>query len=489
MVVGKRFALLCSRSGCDSRSDVNTIGGLAGRNHDRPLLDVSVPSRGYPPFSKGNGKHDLTARVGHALSPSGVNASGGLLRFRKFGRIAVESRLQRRHSACVVAILALEDGRVFRGEGFGARGTAVGEICFNTSMTGYQEVLTDPSYRGQIVAMTAPQIGNYGANAIDVESGGPHVRGFVVEELSCIPSNWRSEFSLHDFLEKHGIPGIEGIDTRALTRHLRTRGAMKACVTTELDETAAVQAARDAVYEGYDFVQEVTPAEPYEWDADGTLSGEWVQAVGHEPRGRADERGNVFLPVEAPVRRIVAYDFGMKKNILRLLRRKGFAVEVVPAKTPAKEVLARKPDGVFLSNGPGDPAALTYAHEAVRELVPEVPLFGICLGHQVLGYALGGKTFKLKFGHRGANQPVKDLRTGQIAITSQNHGYALDPDSLPDDVEVTHVNLNDGTVAGIAHKHLPAFSVQYHPEASPGPHDASYFFDQFAKTVDETMAR
>jgi carbamoyl-phosphate synthase small subunit len=355
-------------------------------------------------------------------------------------------------------------------------------------MTGYQEILTDPSYRGQIVAMTAPQIGNYGTNTLDVESGSPHVRAFVIEELSAVPSNWRSEFSLTDFLEKNGIPGIEGIDTRALTRHLRTRGAMRACVTTVLDEAAAIAEARSAAYEGVDFVQEVTPAQPYEWDPDGESSREWVQAKGGGVQ-ETDEIGNVFLPVIPPKRRIVAYDFGMKKNILRLLRSHGFRVDVVPAKTPASDVLARQPDGVFLSNGPGDPAALAYAHETVRELVDKVPLFGICLGHQVLGLALGGKTFKLKFGHRGANQPVKDLRTGQIAITSQNHGYAIDPDSLPDDVEVTHVNLNDGTVAGIAHKHLPVFSVQYHPEASPGPRDAAYFFDQFAKTVDESKSR
>ncbi len=378
---------------------------------------------------------------------------------------------------------------MFRGEGFGARGTAVGEICFNTSMTGYQEVVTDPSYRGQIVAMTAPQIGNYGTNTLDVESGTPHVRAFVIEELSTVPSNWRSEFSLSDFLARNGIPGIEGIDTRALTRHLRTRGALRAAVTTELDEAGAVAAARGAAYDGVDFVQEVTATKPYTWDADGTLSREWVQATAQPSEGEADATGNVFLPVAPARRRIVAYDFGMKKNILRLLRRHGFEVEVVPARTPAADVLARDPDGVFLSNGPGDPAALTYAHAAVREIVGRKPLFGICLGHQVLGLALGGSTFKLKFGHRGANQPVKDLRTGRIAITSQNHGYALDPDSLPAEVEVTHVNLNDGTVAGIAHRSLPVFSVQYHPEASPGPRDAEYFFAQFAKTVDETKAR
>jgi len=356
-------------------------------------------------------------------------------------------------------------------------------------MTGYQEILTDPSYRGQIVAMTAPQIGNYGTNTLDVESGTPHVRAFVIEELSAIPSNWRSEFSLTDFLEKNGIPGIEGIDTRALTRHLRTRGSMRACVTTVLDEAAAVAEARAAAYEGIDFVQEVTPEKPYEWDPAGESSRAWVQAKAGEENRAEDAMGNVFLPASETTRRIVAYDFGMKKNILRLLRSNGFQVDVVPARTPASDVLALKPDGVFLSNGPGDPAALTYAHDTVRELVDKVPLFGICLGHQILGLALGGKTFKLKFGHRGANQPVKDLRTGQIAITSQNHGYAIDPDSLPADVEVTHVNLNDGTVAGLAHKHLPVFSVQYHPEASPGPRDAGYFFNQFAKTVDESKTR
>ncbi len=385
------------------------------------------------------------------------------------------------------AVLALEDGRVFRGDAFGATATSVGEICFNTAMTGYQEILTDPSYRGQIVAMTAPQIGNYGSNDLDVESDSPHVRGFVIEELSRIPSNWRSQVSLEDYLERNGIPGIESIDTRALTRHLRTRGAMRACVSTEgLSDDAAVERARAADYSNVDFVAEVSPTAPYEWDADGERSRRWVQAKEvAASTGDADAMGNVFQPPVPIERRIVAYDFGMKKNILRLLRGSGFGVQVVPARTSAADVLALEPDGVFLSNGPGDPAVLDYAHETARGLIGKLPIFGICLGHQVLGYALGGKTFKLKFGHRGANQPVQDLRTGRIAITSQNHGYAIDPDSLPDDVEVTHVNLNDNTVAGIAHRTHPVFSVQHHPEASPGPRDAGYFFDQFAKTVDE----
>jgi len=378
------------------------------------------------------------------------------------------------------ALLALEDGRSFEGESFGATGTRVGEICFNTAMTGYQEVLTDPSYRGQIVAMTYPLIGNYGTNSLDQESRLPHVRGFVIEELSEIPSNWRSEMSLGEYLRRWDIPGVQGIDTRALTRHLRTRGAMKACLTT--DETSPAKATQRAVEGegviGMDYVREVTAPTIYQWDPDDRLSQFWSVT-----NGNASASPQQPLP---PARfHIVAYDYGMKENILRRLRQNGFRVTVVPAATSADETLALNPDGIFLSNGPGDPAALPYAHEAVRGLMGKKPIFGVCLGHQILGFAFGGSTFKLKFGHRGANQPVKDLRTGKVAITSQNHGFAVEPASLPANVEVTHINLNDGTVEGMRHKALPIFSVQYHPEAAPGPHDASYFFAQFADLIDQ----
>ena len=376
------------------------------------------------------------------------------------------------------ALLALEDGRFFEGESFGAGGTRVGEICFNTAMTGYQEVLTDPSYRGQIVAMTYPLIGNYGTNSLDQESRSPHVRGFVIEELSEIPSSWRSEMSLDDYLRKWDVPGVEGIDTRALTRHLRTRGAMKACLTTEdiSPKEATQRAIEGEGVIGMDYVREVSTPEVYQWDPNDELSTPWSIARDSGGSKRA-------LPT---IRfRIAAYDYGIKENILRLLRQKGFGVTVVPAATTAEEVLALDPDGIFLSNGPGDPAALPYAHEAVRGLLGKKPIFGICLGHQILGFAYGGSTFKLKFGHRGANQPVKDLRSGRVAITAQNHGFAVDPDSLPANVEVTHINLNDGTVEGMRQKELPVFSVQYHPEAAPGPHDASYFFEQFVDLIEK----
>lgn len=388
------------------------------------------------------------------------------------------------------ALLALEDGTIFRGEFFGAPVESSGEICFNTSMTGYQEILTDPSYRGQIVTMTYPLIGNYGVNELDVESNTPQVRGFVIEELSPVASSWRANTPLGDWMKKHGITGIQGIDTRALTKRLRTSGAMRASIVpASVGEEAAVAKARSASYEGVDFVQEVTLDKAKDWDAEGKLSGTWAPASLQFEGHVKDPDGNFFRPVADPVRRIVAYDFGVKTNILRLLRFHGFAVHVVPARTPAADVLALNPDGVFLSNGPGDPEALDYAHEAVRQIVGKKPIFGICLGHQVLALALGGKTFKLKFGHRGANQPVQDLRTGKVAITSQNHGYAVDPDSLPSDVEVTHINLNDGTVAGLRHKSQPAFSVQYHPEASPGPHDAGEFFGEFAKEIDARLKK
>jgi len=377
------------------------------------------------------------------------------------------------------AILALEDGRFFEGASFGATGTRVGEICFNTAMTGYQEVLTDPSYRGQIVAMTYPLIGNYGTNSLDQESQSPHVRGFVIEELSQAPSNWRSEMSLDEYLRKWDIPGLQGIDTRALTRHLRTRGAMKACLTTEKMSTdeAIAQAAKGEGVIGMDYVREVSTPEIYRWDPDDKLSQPWST-------GNGNDGDKAKLP--STRFRIVAYDYGIKRNILRLLRQKGFEVTVVPATTSAEEALALSPDGIFLSNGPGDPSALPYAHEAVRGLMDKKPIFGICLGHQVLGFAFGGSTFKLKFGHRGANQPVKDLQTGKVAITAQNHGFAVDPNSLPKNVEITHINLNDQTVEGMRHKELPIFSVQYHPEAAPGPHDASYFFDEFAELIEGT---
>jgi carbamoyl-phosphate synthase small subunit len=343
-------------------------------------------------------------------------------------------------------------------------------------MTGYQEVITDPSYRGQIVSMTYPQIGNYGINPEDAESSQPHIRAFVIGELCRVPSNWRSTQPLDTYLASHGVLGIEGIDTRALTKHLRSLGAMRACVSTELNADQAVEAARNAPsMKGMDYVKEVSTPKPYLWSDE---SRRWILPnVSSEQPGPYEE-----LP---PVKhRIVAYDFGIKFNILRSLRQSGFEVEVVNSTTSAAEVLAKNPDGIFLSNGPGDPAALGYIHSELRQLIGKKPIFGICLGNQLLAHAYGGTTFKLKFGHRGGNQPVKDLRTGQISITSQNHGFAVDPDSLPPEIEVTHINLNDQTVEGMRHKTHPVFSVQYHPEAAPGPNDASYLFEEFSRLIE-----
>ncbi len=386
------------------------------------------------------------------------------------------------------ALVALEDGRVFRGHAFGAPGTSVGEICFNTAMTGYQEVLTDPSYHGQIVTMTYPLIGNYGVNGYDNESLRPHVRGFVVGELSAIASNWRADDTLDSYLKHWNIGGVQGVDTRALTKHLRTRGAMRACLSDELiDADAAIAQARSAPeMSGADYVREVTAPQPYEWDPEDKESRPWgiVKGAG-ELIDETLENGQVFKRLPPVRHRIVAYDFGIKLNILRRLRQRGFKVTVVPAATKAEDVLALKSDGVFLSNGPGDPAALPYIYTELRQLIGRTPIFGICLGHQLLGLAAGGSIFKLKFGHRGGNQPVKDLRTGKVAITSQNHGFAVDAESLPSNIEVSHINLNDQTVEGLRHRDSPMFSVQYHPEAAPGPHDATYFFGVFSDLIDE----
>ncbi|HTY13407.1 MAG TPA: glutamine-hydrolyzing carbamoyl-phosphate synthase small subunit [Candidatus Omnitrophota bacterium] len=349
------------------------------------------------------------------------------------------------------AILALEDGTIFTGRSFGAWGTAFGEAVFNTSMTGYQEILTDPSYKGQIITMTYPLIGNYGVNPEDMESEKPHCSGFIVKELSGVFSNWRAKGSLDAYLKKNKVVGIDGIDTRALTKHLRSRGAMKAAVSaTVTDPKKLVKMAQGwEGLEGIDLVKLVTCKKSYQWNKSGKLS-------------------------------VVVVDCGAKHNIMRELERRGCRVTVVPAAATAKDILSFKPDGVMLSNGPGDPAAVTYVISAVRELVGKVPIFGICLGHQMLGLALGGKTYKLKFGHRGANQPVMNLKTRRVEITSQNHGYCVDIDSLnKDEVELTHINLNDKTLEGLRHKKHPVFCVQYHPEASPGPNDAKYLFDEF----------
>jgi len=377
------------------------------------------------------------------------------------------------------AILALEDGSVFHGQGFGAPAQACGEVCFNTSMTGYQEILTDPSYKGQIVTMTYPLIGNYGVNEQDVESWQPHVAGFAIRELSPVVSNWRSQSSLSAYLEKNGIPGIQGIDTRALTKKLRVRGALNGFIAAPAvpDAEAVARARNWPGLAGVDYVKEVTHKKAFLWDEGDRQSGQFELA-----RGSHNSLPPATLPAaDIP---IVAFDFGMKYNILRRLRQHGFRVQVVPATTTAAEALEFKPAGIFLSNGPGDPAALGYAVQATRDLVNHgIPIFGICLGHQILGQAFGGKTFKLKFGHRGGNQPVKDLASGKVEITSQNHGFAVDPASLPGDVAVDRINLNDQTVEGMRHKTRPIYCVQYHPEASPGPHDSTPLFSEFRELI------
>ncbi|MEO0530490.1 MAG: glutamine-hydrolyzing carbamoyl-phosphate synthase small subunit [Planctomycetota bacterium] len=366
----------------------------------------------------------------------------------------------------VPAKLALEDGTVFAGASIGAPGEVEGEVCFNTSMTGYQEVLTDPSYRGQIVTMTYPQIGNYGASQDDAESAKPQVAGFVVRENSRIASNFRSELTLGAYLKSHGVVAIEGIDTRALVRRLRSTGAMRGILSTiDQDDASLVKKAKASVgLVGRDLVREVTPGEPLVWSE--PLSS-WTHLDGSGDKAAGD----------GP--HVVAIDFGMKWNIPRHFAGRGCRVTVVPGDTSSEDILAREPDGVFLSNGPGDPEPVDYAIKTVRDLLGKRPMFGICLGHQLLSLACGAKTFKMKFGHRGANHPVQDLTTDKVEITCQNHGFAVDPKSLPSDLEVTHRSLNDQSVEGVRHKSEPAFSVQYHPEASAGPHDSHYLFERF----------
>ena len=377
------------------------------------------------------------------------------------------------------ALLALEDGTVYRGRSFTGDGEAVGEVVFNTSMSGYQEILTDPSYCGQMVAMTYPLIGNYGINDQDVESERIQVTSFLVKEYQDLPSNWRSQKPLAQYLQDANVPGIEGLDTRALTKHIREKGAMRAALSTlDLDPDSLVEKARRSPsMVGADLVKEVTCKEPSLWK-DGMRS---------RIKGGLS---NFEWPDEPEKCRVVAMDYGIKYNILRSLERKGCNVLLLPAHTDSRTIAKLNPQGLFLSNGPGDPAAVTYAVEAIRDQLGQRPVFGICLGHQLIGLALGGKTFKLKFGHRGGNQPVKDLETGKVEITSQNHGFCVDIQSLKNsDVILSHVNLNDGTLEGLVHRKIPLFSVQYHPEASPGPHDATYLFDRFVEMMSGRRSR
>jgi carbamoyl-phosphate synthase small subunit len=369
------------------------------------------------------------------------------------------------------AILALEDGRIFRGEGYGAQGECRGEVVFNTSLTGYQEIFTDPSYAGQIVVLTNPQIGNYGTNSSDNEAAKPYIEGLVTREFSPISSNWRSQQVADEYLERFHVPVISEIDTRALVRHLRTHGVMRGVISTEeTNPDVLVESARSTrKMDGTDLASVVSTKDRYEWENDGP-----------DPL-RADES-----PIARPDLHVVAYDYGIKKNILRMLSQEGCRVTVVPAQTSAEDVLSLKPDGVFLSNGPGDPEPVHYAQESIRKLAGRTPIFGICLGHQLIGLALGGKTYKLKFGHHGGNHPVKNHETGKVEITAHNHNFAVDPESInANEVDLTHVDLNDNTLEGLRHRTLPLFSVQYHPEASPGPHDSHYLFRDFRKMMEE----
>ncbi len=374
------------------------------------------------------------------------------------------------------AILALEDGRIFRGKGFGAPAECSGEVVFNTALTGYQEIFTDPSYAGQIVVLTNPQIGNYGTTPSDEESSRPYIEGLVTREFSPVSSNWRSTQVTDEYLEKNNIPVIAEVDTRAIVRHLRANGVMRGVISTKVEDVDALVAKARAIrkMDGTDLASLVSTKQSYQWND-------------KDPR---NETGDKYLPealgADSKQMHVVAYDFGIKQNILRMLTRENCRVTVVPAATPAADVLAMNPDGVFFSNGPGDPEPLDYAQQNVRDLAGKAPMFGICLGHQIFGLALGGKTYKLKFGHHGANHPIKNLETGKVEITSQNHNYAVDPETLDQTtVAVTHTNLNDGTVAGLKHKEHPMFSVQYHPEASPGPHDSHYLFKDFRRMMDE----
>ncbi|MGA8939831.1 MAG: glutamine-hydrolyzing carbamoyl-phosphate synthase small subunit [Acidobacteriaceae bacterium] len=372
------------------------------------------------------------------------------------------------------AVLALEDGRLFWGKAFGSVTERIGEVVFNTSLTGYQEIFTDPSYAGQIVVLTNPHIGNYGTSPSDAESARPYIEGLAVREFSPVSSNWRSTEVADEYLERNGVPVIAEIDTRAVVRHLRANGCLRGVISTAVEDTDALvaKALAHKTMAGTDLASVVTTRETYAWDA-------------AEPK---NETGDKLLPVGSEAGdtlHVVAYDFGIKQNILRMLTRENCRVTVVPAKTSAADVMAMAPDGVFFSNGPGDPEPLEYAVETVRALKGKVPMFGICLGHQVFGIALGGKTYKLKFGHHGGNHPIKNLETGKVEITAQNHNFNVDPASLPADVVRTHTNLNDDTLAGLRHKTAPMFSVQYHPEASPGPHDSHYLFKDFRKMMEE----